>query len=146
MTTPNGEAGRSGSIRGHGIDLVEDRRIAGMLAEHGERFLERVFTEGERAYAESSQALRAERFAVRFAAKEAVLKALGTGWSGGIAWREVEVTRREGGVPGIELHGRAAEVARSLGIGRWHLSLSHAGGFSIASAIAEGLPERDPLP
>lgn len=146
MTTPSGEAGRGAAIRGHGIDLVEDRRIAAMLEEHGERFLARVFTERERAYAESSQPLRAERLAVRFAAKEAVLKALGTGWSGGIAWQEVEVVRDAGGVPGIELHGRAAEVARSLGIGRWHLSLSHAGGFSIASVIAEGLPERDPLP
>jgi holo-[acyl-carrier protein] synthase len=146
MTVPIGEGGRPGSIRGHGIDLVEERRIAAMLADHGERFLERVFTERERAYAESSQALRAERFAARFAAKEAVLKALGTGWSGGIAWQEVEVTRGAGGAPGIQLHGRAAEVAKSLGIGRWHLSLSHAAGFSIASAIAEGLPPRDPLP
>lgn len=127
----------SGMIRGHGIDLVDHARIAAMLETHADRFLERVFTEGERAYAEAAPRRRVERLAVRFAAKEAVLKALGTGWSGGIAWQEVEVVRRSGGVPEVRLHGRAAETAAAAGIGRWHLSLSHAGGFSIASAIAE---------
>jgi holo-[acyl-carrier protein] synthase len=129
--------GMGGAIRGHGIDLVEDARIEAMLTAHAERFLERVFTEGERAYAASAPGLRVERLAVRFAAKEAVLKALGTGWSGGIAWQDVEVVREEGGVPGVRLHGKAAETAAAAGIGRWHLSLSHAGGFSIASVVAE---------
>ena len=124
------------AILGHGVDLVEDARIGWMVAEHGARFVERVFTAGEQADAASGEGWRTERLAARFAAKEAVLKALGTGWRGGIAWTDVEVVKEASGRPGVSLHGEAFEVAARLGISHWHLSLSHAGGFSIASAIA----------
>ncbi len=120
----------------HGVDLVEDARIAAMVAEHGDRFLTRVFTAGERAEAARGGSLRTERLAARFAAKEAVLKALGTGWSGGIAWTDVEVVKAANGRPGVALHGEAAEVAARLGVTNWHLSLTHAGGFSLASVVA----------
>lgn len=123
-------------IVGHGIDLVEDARIAAMVAEHGERFLERIFTPGERADSSASSGWRIEGLAARFAAKEAVLKALGTGWRGGIAWTDVEVVKDATGRPGVALHGEALATAGRLGIVQWHLSLSHAGGFSMASAIA----------
>ena len=128
--------GRSPGIVGHGIDLVEDARIARMVEEHGDRFLERIFTAGERA--DSGGAARVERLAARFAAKEAVLKALGTGWRGGIAWTDVEVVREASGRPTVRLAGEARTIAAGLGIDSWHLSLSHSGGFSIASAIACG--------
>jgi holo-[acyl-carrier protein] synthase len=124
------------AILGHGVDLVEDARIGRMVAEHGARFVERVFTAGEQADAASGEGWRTERLAARFAAKEAVLKSLGTGWRGGIAWTDVEVVKEASGRPGVTLHGEASVVAARLGISRWHLSLSHAGGFSIASAIA----------
>lgn len=124
------------AIVGHGIDLVEDARIGRMVAEHDERFLSRVFTSGERAEAASGEGWRTERLAARFAAKEAVLKALGTGWRGGIAWTDVEVVKEPSGRPSVVLHGEAMRVASRLGIRGWQLSLSHAGGFSIASAIA----------
>lgn len=124
------------AILGHGIDLVEDARIAGMVEEHGARFLDRIFTRGEQADSRSGAGWRTERLAARFAAKEAVLKALGTGWRGGIAWTDVEVVKEPSGRPGVALFGEALATANRLGVGRWHLSLSHAGGFSVASAVA----------
>ncbi len=84
-------------ILGHGIDLVEVARVQGMLDTHGERFLARCFTAGEQAYCAANAARMAEHLAGRFAAKEAVLKVLGTGWSGGIAWTDVEVVREARG-------------------------------------------------
>ncbi|MCL4209081.1 MAG: holo-ACP synthase [Phycisphaeraceae bacterium] len=125
-------------IMGHGIDLVEITRIAHMLETHGERFLARCFTAGEQAYAEQSHRLRAERYAARFAAKEAVLKALGTGWRDGIAWTDVDVTRDPAGQPGVRLSGRSAQIARERGITGWLLSLSHSDSHAIASALAVG--------
>lgn len=124
------------AIVGHGVDLVDDGRIARMVEEHGDRFLERIFTPGERSDSASSDSWRIERLAARFAAKEAVLKALGTGWRGGIAWTDVEVVKEPSGRPSVRLHGEAGATATRLGVGAWHLSLSHAGGFSMASAIA----------
>jgi len=126
----------------HGIDLVEVSRIAAMVDRHGDRFLERVFTPGERAYALESRKRGEERLAARFAAKEAVLKALGTGWRSGIAWTDVEVVSLPSGAPELRLSGRAAEIARERGIERWLLSLSHTSVAAIASAIACGaLPD-----
>jgi holo-[acyl-carrier protein] synthase len=122
----------------HGIDLVDVDRIARLMDEHGARFLERVFTEAERAYALDAPKTRDERLAARFAAKEAVLKALGTGWRGGIAWTDVEVTRSASGEPGVRLSGRAAEVAAERGVASWLLSLTHTSGFASASAIGLG--------
>ena len=113
-----------------GVDLIEIDRIAATLERFGTRFLERVYTPGEIAYCRG----RAPQLAARFAAKEAVMKALGTG-TRGIGWREVEVTRRRSGEPGIELHGRAIERARSIGIDRLAVSLSHSRGFAVASVV-----------
>jgi holo-[acyl-carrier protein] synthase len=125
-------------ILGHGIDIVEIARIEHMLAEHGERFVERCFTEIERAYCESSRGRRAEHYAARFAAKEATFKALGTGWRSGIGWRDVGVTRDPSGQPRLAVSGQCATIAGDLGIQHWHVSLSHAGASAIASVIACG--------
>ncbi len=129
-----GTAHLSGVIA-HGIDLVEVERVARLVAAHGARFLERVFTPGEREHGAGSRR-HAEHLAVRFAAKEAVLKALGTGLAGGIAWVDVEVTRDAEGRPGVRLHGAAQAAAEARGIGGWHLSLTHSAGLAAASVIA----------
>ncbi len=121
-------------IVGHGIDIVKVSRVAEMLAEHGERFLTRCFTAGERTY--SMRGPRAaEHLAVRFAAKEAVLKAIGTGWRDGIAWTDVEVVLEPSGKPGVRLANVAESTALRLGITSWSLSLSHTEDSAIASAI-----------
>ena len=119
-----------------GLDIAEVSRIEEMIASHAERFLEKCFTDRERAYCETNGKRRAEHYAARFAAKEAALKALGTGWSGGIGWTEIEVVRPPDGAPSIVLTGEAAQVAESLGVEGWRLSLSHAGGLAIASVVA----------
>ncbi len=119
----------------HGIDLVEVARIDGMVAAHGDRFLERVFTSGERAYALAGGVQCAQRLSARFAAKEALLKALGTGMSTGMAWTDIEVCATATGAPTLVLSGGAAIVARDLGISNWMLSLTHTGGFAMASVI-----------
>jgi holo-[acyl-carrier protein] synthase len=127
-------------ILGIGIDLLTVARMARVLDRSGERFLSRVFTGDERAACEAAGA-GAERWAVRFAAKEAVLKALGTGWSGGIGWRQVEILTGPGEAPSVRLNGRAREVARSLGADVCHVSLSHEKLHAAAVAVLEG-----PLP
>ena len=109
-----------------------------MIEAHGERFLRRCFTEAERAYAEDNPRRRLEHLAGRFAAKEAVLKVLGTGWSGGIAWTDAEVVREASGRPTVRLHGRCAEVAAERGIVEWWLSISHIETHAVASAIGVG--------
>ncbi len=124
-------------IIGHGIDICEVARIGQMIADHGDRFLERCFTERERTY--SGQSRRTdEHLAARFAAKEAVLKALGTGWQNGIGWTDVEVVLLPSGQPTLSITGRAAEIAKDLGISAWSLSMSHTETHAIASAIATG--------
>lgn len=125
-------------ILGHGIDIVEIARIDEMLRDHGERFIERCFTEAERAYCEESGIRRGERYAARFAAKEATFKALGTGWRSGIAWRDVGVVRDPSGQPRLVVTGRCAELAKDLRIQEWRISLSHAGAYAIASVLANG--------
>ena len=122
-------------IVGHGIDLVETARIAEVLGNHQERFLERVFTAAEQAYRADSRR-RVEHLAARFAAKEAVMKALGTGLASGITWTEIEVQTEPTGAPVLRLHGRAAEVAAGLGITSWHLSLIHTDSHAIESVMA----------
>jgi len=121
----------------HGIDLVEVGRIAAMLASHGERFLARVYTPDERAHGAGTPR-HADHLAARFAAKEAALKALGTGWSGGIAWTDVEVFRAADGRPHLRLHGRAAELAAEQGLEHWSVSITHTGGMAAASVIGWG--------
>ncbi len=120
----------------HGIDLVTVARISELLNRHGERFLDRCFTAHERAYADGQTKRRAEHLAARFAAKEAVLKALGTGLADGISWTEIEVTRDGRGAPGVKLTGRAAKIAKRLGIAEWAISLSHTDELAMASVIA----------
>src|SRR5215475_11974237 len=123
-------------IVGTGIDIAEVPRIAQSIARFGERFLRRIFTEGEIRYCER-KANRVERFAARFAAKEAAMKALGTGWNHGVRWRDCEVTRMPGGRPTISFHGRAAEFADKLGVKNAALSLSHTAEQAIAQVILE---------
>jgi holo-[acyl-carrier protein] synthase len=121
-------------IIGHGIDIVETARIAEMVEDHGDHFLRRCFTETELGYATDKKRM-IEHLAGRFAAKEAVLKVLGTGWSGGIAWTDVEIARKKTGQPEVVLHGRCAEVAVELGIDKWWVSISHISTHATASVI-----------
>jgi holo-[acyl-carrier protein] synthase len=123
---------RPAGIAGVGIDLVEVARFERPSA----RLRERLFTPAERRYCDR-QAHPAPHFAARFAAKEAVLKALGTGWSGGVAWSDVEIVRLEHGVAEVKLKGEAAARARKRKISRWHLSLTHTSSHAAAIAIAE---------
>jgi holo-[acyl-carrier protein] synthase len=123
-------------IVGHGLDLVEVSRIESMLERHGDRFRTRVFTPGELAHGAGARR-EGEHLAARFAAKEATLKALGTGLAGGIAWTDVEIVREASGRPTLVLHGEAARRATHLGIVRWHLSITHAGGTAMASVVGE---------
>src|SRR5204862_653552 len=123
-------------IVGSGIDIAEVPRIAQAIVRFGERFVRRVFTDGEIRYCDS-KANRIERYAARVAAKEAAMKALGTGWSHGVRWRDIEVFRQPGSRPTIRFHGRAAEVATRLGAQNVSLSLTHTTEQAIASVILE---------
>jgi holo-[acyl-carrier protein] synthase len=123
-------------IVGTGIDIAEVPRIAEAIARYGDRFLRKIFTEGEIRYC-SSKANRVERFAARFAAKEAAMKALGTGWNHGVRFRDVEVSRQPGKRPTITFHGKAAEFADKLGAKNIALSLSHTAEQAIAQVILE---------
>lgn len=122
-------------ILGHGIDIVETARIQQMLDEHGQRFLDRCFSPAEQAYCATNTKRYIEHLSGRFAAKEAVLKVLGTGWRGGIAWTDIEVLRDPSGQPKIRLSGECARIAQRLGISRWHVSISHISTHATASAI-----------
>ena len=123
-------------IVGSGVDLCEVARIAASVTRHGRRFLERIYTEKEIAYAES-KANRFERYAARFAAKEAGMKALGTGWRGGIAWRDFEVANLPSGRPTLRFHGKAAEIAGKLGVARVALSITHTKDQALAMVVLE---------
>jgi holo-[acyl-carrier protein] synthase len=123
-------------IVGTGIDIAEVPRIEASIVRFGDRFLRRIFTEAEIRYCDS-KANRVERFAARFAAKEAAMKALGTGWSHGVTWRDVEVCRQPGGRPTIAFHGKAGEFAAKLGAVHTALSLSHTKDYAIAQVILE---------
>lgn len=125
-------------ILGTGIDLCEvDRIEKAMASSYGGRFRDRVFTEGEIAYVES-KVNRWERYAARFAAKEAGMKALGTGWSGGLGWRDLEVANLPSGRPSLLLHRKAAEIAERLGVRHVSLSLTHTAAQAMAVVILEG--------
>ena len=125
-----------GMIVGSGIDLCEVPRIEQSIARYGHRFLSRIFTAGEIAYADR-KANRFERYAARFAAKEAGMKALGTGWRGGIAWRDFEVANLPSGRPTLRFHGKAAEIAEKLGVRNIALSLTHTSEQAMAVVILE---------
>src|SRR6202171_3189121 len=123
-------------IVGSGIDIAEVPRIRAAIERFGERFLQRIFTAGEIRYCDS-KANRVERYAARFAAKEAAMKALGTGWNHGGRWRDIEVWRPPGGGPTLTFPGKAAEFAARLGTANIALSLSHTPEQAIAQVILE---------
>ena len=123
-------------IVGLGVDISEVDRIREAMARHGQRFLERVFTPAEIAYCNRHRD-RAERFAGRFAAKEAAMKALGTGWSNGVRWVDIEVTRLPSGRPTLALHGAAREIGQRLGLRQTSLSITHSGNTAFAQVIFE---------
>ena len=122
------------NVRGIGIDLVPISRMRGVMERWQDRFLARVFTDAEIAYCRSRKD-PAPHFAARFAAKEAGLKALGTGLRLGVSWRELEVRRERGGPPFLVLSGRTRELALARGAERMLLALSHDGNYAIAQAM-----------
>lgn len=132
-------------VVGIGTDIVECLRIAQMIERHGEMFLTRVYTRHEIEYCSSRKAAT-QHYAGRWAAKEAVLKALGTGWIRGISWRDVEVRNQKGGRPVIALGGGAREVCEKAGISQMLISISHCRSHATAYAlaIAEDEPEGPP--
>lgn len=130
-------------IIGHGIDIIEIAKFK-VLLERGQNQLEKqCFTCAERQIAYEAGAGRIVCLAGRFAAKESVLKALGTGWSQGIVWTDVEIQKLATGRPSVILHSKAEEVALQLGINAWMLSISHEESYAIASAIALGHPQEE---
>ncbi len=121
-------------VFGIGVDIVETVRIQSSIDRFGDRFLRRVFTQGERGYC-SSMPFPARHYGARFAAKEAVSKAFGTGIGRQVGWRDVEVGRKETGEPFILLHGSAAELAGAVRVLEALVSLSHSDNYAVASAI-----------
>ncbi len=119
-----------------GIDIIEVARIREVLA-RTPRFADRVFTAAERAYCDSRGAVAAQHYAARFAAKEAALKALHTGWRGGIGWQDVEIISRESGAPFLILHGLVKELFEKEGATAAHLSMSHTSEHAIAEVVLE---------
>ena len=124
------------AVRGIGIDVVQVDRIKGSLERFGARFEARVFTEGELEYARRHKD-PLPHLAARFAAKEALFKAIGTGLSGGVGWKDAEVIQPGGRQPQLALHGVAAEVFRTLGATRSHLTLAHDAGVAVACVVIE---------
>jgi len=122
-------------IVAHGIDLVDCPRIEDMIKRHGERFIRRVFTAAEQAYAEANKN-EIEKLAGRFAAKEAILKLMGTGWRGKIAWTDIEIINNSTGQPEVTLDGEVKKIADKLGIKHISVSITHTANFAIASAVA----------
>lgn len=123
-------------ILGTGTDLCEVDRIREAAERYGDRFLDRIYTASERTYVER-KANKWERYAARFAAKEAGMKALGTGWRRGVRWQDFEVSNLPSGRPTLRLHGVAREIAETQGVARIHLSLTHTAQMALAIAIFE---------
>ena len=122
-------------IIAHGIDLVDFARIEEMVNRHGQRFLDRVFTPNEQDYAKKNKN-RIEKYAGRFAAKEAVLKMIGTGWRGKIAWTDIEVVNDLSGQPMVNISGEVKAIAEKLGVGQISISITHTSNFAICSAVS----------
>lgn len=120
-----------------GLDLTRIERLAEAETRRGERFLARLFTPEERRYCERRAARRHEHYAGRFAVKEAVMKALGTGWTRGVRWIDIEVRRAPGQAPTLHLSGASAEHAARRGIDRWHITITHDAGIAAAMVVAE---------
>lgn len=123
-------------IIGMGVDIAEVDRIQAAIERHGKVFLRRVFTTQEREYCEQFKN-RYERYAGRFAAKEAAMKALGTGWRRGVRWVDLEVVREIGGRPSLALSGEAGEIAKRLGVKHVALSITHTATQALAQVIFE---------
>ena len=119
----------------HGIDLVDCARIEKMLDNHEERFLKRIYTVNEQDYANQARN-RIERLAGRFAAKEAVLKLIGTGWRDKISWTDIEVINNPLGKPEVNITGQVRDIAREMGIDQISISITHAADLAIASVVA----------
>ena len=124
------------AIVGHGVDVVDIGRIDDMIKRHGEHFLHRCFTAGEADYCREHRDCNIH-FAGRFAAKEAIVKALGTGFRGRIAWTDMEILPDSKGKPVLRLSGHTAALSEQAGITTWHISISHTAQIAFASAIAE---------
>lgn len=120
-----------------GTDLAQIVRLEEAHARRGQRILDRLFTEGEQAYCDRRPKTRFTHYAGRFAVKEAVMKALGTGWRRGVRWVDLEVTRAPGQAPQLVLHGRSAEIAAEQDIARIFISITHDAGLAMAVAVAE---------
>src|SRR5437660_9986823 len=125
-------------ILGTGVDLAEVARIREAIGRYGDRFIRRIYTDGEIAYVER-KANRYERYAARFAAKEAGMKAIGTGWKRGVRWRDFEVTNLPSGRPTLQFHGEAAKFAEHLGVRNIALSITHTAPESMAILTRESL-------
>lgn len=124
-------------ILGTGVDLAEVARIREAIGRHGDRFVRRIYTAAEIAYVES-KANRFERYAGRFAAKEAGMKAIGTGWKRGVRWQDFEVFNLPSGRPTLRLHGEAARIAEKMGVTTVSLSITHTAELGMAHVILEG--------
>lgn len=123
-------------IVGMGVDIAEVDRIEAAITRYGASFLERIYTAREAAYCEEHKN-KFERYAARFAAKEAAMKALGTGWRLGVRWRDIEVANAPGGKPGLNLEGVARQFAERMGVKNISLSLTHSGNIALAQVIFE---------
>jgi holo-[acyl-carrier protein] synthase len=126
-------------IIGLGLDVTEIDRVAGILARYGDRFLTRIFTAGEIAYCRRHRD-PAPSLAARFATKEAAMKALGTGAARGVAWRDIEVVRRQGEAPQLRLHGGAARRFEQMGGRASLMTITHAGNLAVAQVLLVGAP------
>jgi len=123
-------------IVGMGLDIAEIDRMEAAIRRHGAPFIDRLFTPSEVSYCESHKN-RYERYAGRFAVKEAAMKALGTGWRHGVRWRDIQVTREKSGKPGLHLDGVAREFADRLGVTHITVSITHSGNWAMAQVIFE---------
>jgi holo-[acyl-carrier protein] synthase len=128
-------------IIGIGTDIIECLRIAQMIERHGELFISRVYTQHEIQYCQSRK-MATQHFAGRWAAKEAILKALGTGWRKGISWRDIEVRNEPGGRPVVAMRGGARDVVEQLGITQMLISISHCRSHATAYALAQGADKK----
>ena len=124
-------------IVGIGTDIIETDRINALIEKHGQRFLDKIFTTTEQEICMSA-ANRGQRLAARFAAKESVMKALGTGWAQGVRFKDIEIPTREKEPPRIELRGAAARRTEELSGNRWHVSITHIPKYAVAFVILEG--------
>jgi len=132
---PQPSLGKPAMIVGVGTDIVEVVRIGQMIERHGEHFLQRVYTEEEIRYCQRRKESY-QHFAGRWAAKEAVMKTLGTGWTRGVGWLDIEVTTKRSGQPVINIHGTARDIATDFGIDEVLISISHCRAYATATAIA----------